>query len=56
MRRLIANIKVFIAGKTNNRYGRKSFDVHDRSYTYVYKKFGHEMMVDEYLRTNGWGI
>lgn len=52
---VIAHIKVWFAGLTNNYFGKRE-DVHGRTYKYVYKKFGHKKMVGEYLRGNTWLI
>lgn len=48
-------LRVWIAGKTNNYFGRR-FDVHERPYTHVYKKFGHLACVREAKTTNSWNI
>jgi hypothetical protein len=52
---LKANILVFLAYLTNNKYG-KQVDVHGRTYRYVYKKFCHKAMVNEYLDENSWDV
>ena len=46
---------VFFAYLTNNR-GGKSVDAFGRSYREVYRKFGHEAMVKEYLKDNSWNV
>lgn len=52
---LIADLKVYLAYKTNNKKGKQE-DVHGREYKDVYRKFGHEAMVKEYLNKNTWLI
>lgn len=48
-------IRVMIAGLTNNFFGKR-VDLHDRNYRYVYKKFGHKIMLDEAKNENSWLI
>jgi hypothetical protein len=49
------NIKVFIAYLTNNRKGKR-IDVNGRDYRYVYKRFGHKCMVNEFKSQNSWRV
>ena len=49
------HIKVRLAYRRNNS-GCKSVDVHGRTYKSVYEKFGHKVMVEEYLHGNTWLI
>jgi len=53
MKKIMANIKVFIAFLTNNARG-KSEDVYERSYRSVYLRFGHRAMVKDFLEDNSW--
>lgn len=55
MKRLKAHFKVFMAFLMNNKHGKRC-DVHGRLYKQVYEKFGHKVMVDEYLTSNSWFI
>lgn len=49
----IASLKVRWAYITGNRHGRR-IDLQGRTYKQVYKKFGHLMMLSEYLKNNSW--
>ena len=50
---LLDHLFVFIAYLTNNMLG-KSEDVHGRTFRYVYKRFGHRSMVNDYRYGNSW--
>jgi hypothetical protein len=50
-----ADTKIRRAYETGNK-GGKLGDVHGRTYRQVYEQFGHDAMVDEYLKTNSWLI
>jgi hypothetical protein len=51
----LAIAKVLFAALTNNA-GGKLEDISGRTYREVFKKFGLAQMVEEYLKTNRWGI
>ncbi len=50
-----ASVKVWRAFLTKNCYG-KSEDVNGRTYRYVHRIFGHEVMVEDYLHGNSWCV
>lgn len=52
---MIAYFKVLRAFFTNNKNGKK-LDVHGRNYRDVYKKYGHKVMLYDYLHGNSWCI
>lgn len=47
------HVIILMAYLTNNRRG-KQVDVHGRTYRSVYKKFGHQAMLDDYRGYNTW--
>ena len=52
---LPVTIRVWIAGHLNNPYGKRE-DVHARTYRYVYKRYGHQRMVEEFKTGNTWHV
>jgi hypothetical protein len=48
-------VRVWIAGRFNNPGGR-SHDIHGRTYRYVYRKYGHSLMVEEAREGNTWHV
>lgn len=52
---MVKHIRVFFAFLTNNYFGKRE-DIHGRNYRYVYKKFGHAAMVNDYMDGNSWYV
>jgi hypothetical protein len=52
---LLADFVVMFAAIFNNPFGKR-YDVHGRSYKTVYKRFGHGVMVHDYLNANSWNV
>jgi len=52
---VFADLVVLFAFTFNNPFGKRN-DLHGRTYKDVYKRFGHEQMVYDYLYCNSWNV